>query len=273
MDKRVTVEVEAGECVQCLCPAGVPVHENDRCIYDAGQVLEIGTIVAISPDEPSGDPAHQPRIVRCETLQDQARVRENELMAKMAMDSCRAATAALSLPLRLVRVRYTFDRKILLVLFAAEDRVDFRELVKRLASELHCRVEMRQIGVRDEAALIGGLGPCGRVQCCCSWLKHFESVNVRMARTQRLSLNPSAISGMCGRLKCCLRYEVDQYKDAMHGMPREGTVVDTPDGRGQVIDIKTLCRRVRVRLEDHRMIEYSPDDLQHVRDVKVEDRA
>jgi len=262
MEKLVAVDVDAGEHIQCVCPAGVAVHEQDRCIYDTGQVLEIGTISSILADE--SDPAvaaRLPRIVRCVSLQDQAKARENDLMGKMAMDSCRAMVTELQLPMRLVRARFTFDRKLFLVLFAAEDRVDFRELVKRLSTEQHCRVELRQIGVRDEAALIGGLGPCGRVQCCCSWLKTFESVNVRMARTQRLSLNPNAISGMCGRLKCCLRYEYDQYREALQGMPREGTRVETPDGRGRVIDVITLPRRVRVRLEDERIMAYDVDEL------------
>jgi cell fate regulator YaaT (PSP1 superfamily) len=263
MEKRVAVEIDAGEHIQCICPAGVAVHEQDRCIYDTGQVLDIGTITEILADEPAACDGCSPlpRIVRCVTLQDQAKARENDLMGKMAMDSCRAMITELQLGMRLVRSRFTFDRKLLLVLFAAEERVDFRELVKRLATEQHCRVELRQIGVRDEAALIGGLGPCGRVQCCSSWLKTFESVNVRMARTQRLSLNPNAISGMCGRLKCCLRYEYDQYREALQGMPREGMRVETPDGSGRVVDVNTLPRRVRVRLEDERIMEYDVDDL------------
>lgn len=262
MEKLVAVEVDAGEQIQCVSPQGVAVHAQDRCIYDTGQMLDIGTITALLPaDIDPAAAARLPRIVRCVTLQDQAKARENELMGKMAMDSCRAIVEELQLQMRLVRGRFTFDRKLFLVLFAAEDRVDFRELVKRLSTEQHCRVELRQIGVRDEAAIIGGLGPCGRVQCCCSWLKTFESVNVRMARTQRLSLNPNAISGMCGRLKCCLRYEYDQYQEALQGMPREGMRLETPDGCGRVIDIVTLPRRVRVRLEDDRVMEYDVDEL------------
>ena len=273
MDTIATVEVDVGEQVQCACPAGVAIHEGDRCIYDTGAVLETGRIVAIAAA--GAEPVKSgtlPRILRCETLQDQAKSRENELMGRMAMDNCRAVSTQLALPMRLVRVRYSFDRKLMLVLFAAEDRVDFRELVKRLSSDLHCRVEMRQIGVRDEAALIGGLGPCGRVQCCCSWLRKFDSVNVRMARVQRLSLNPGAISGMCGRLKCCLRYEHDHYRDSLHGMPREGSMVETPDGTGKVIDLVTLSRRVRVRLEDGRVVVYDVDDLRILRSERERGR-
>jgi cell fate regulator YaaT (PSP1 superfamily) len=120
---------------------------------------------------------------------------------------------------------------------------------------------MRQIGVRDEAAMIGGIGTCGRVLCCKSWLQKFESINVKMAKVQRVSLNPSSISGMCGRLKCCLRYEYDQYCDALHGIPRDGTIVETADGKGKVIDQNTLERKVRVRLEDDRVCNYDVDDI------------
>ncbi len=267
MDHLVTVEVEVGEQMPCVCPGSVAIHVGDRCVCDTGQYLEIGRITAVEALADPGRTGHLPKLIRCETLQDQAKARENELMGNMAMDSCRAMSAQLQLPMRLVRVRYSFDRKLLLVLFASEDRIDFRELVKRLAGDLHCRVEMRQIGVRDEAALIGGLGPCGREQCCCSWLKKFESVNVRMARVQKLSLNPGAISGMCGRLKCCLRYEHDQYRDALQGMPREGAYVDGPDGRGKVLDLNALAGRVRVRLEDGQVMDY---DVAELRAARVE---
>jgi len=238
---------------------------NDRCVFDAGQVLEMGQIVAVGEGR-EGDPdPNAPKILRCATLQDQAKARENGLMSKMAMDTCQAKADRLELSMRLVRVRYSFDRKHLTVLFSAEDRVDFRELIKELAAELHARIEMRQIGVRDEAALIGGLGPCGRVQCCCSWLQKFESINVKMAKTQHLSLNPGAISGMCGRLKCCLRYENEQYREASRGMPRDHALVEGPDGRGIVIDQNTMCRTVRVRLEDDRILDYDIDDLRILR--------
>lgn len=267
MEKLVIVEIEPGERMACICPEKLAMHLEDRCVFDTGQHLEIGQIVSVEGEAPRPDPQAPPLpvLVRCETLQDQAKSRENELMGRMALDSCHKLVDELKLEMRLVRVRYSFDRKLLLVMFSAEDRVDFREMVKRLSQECDCRVEMRQIGVRDEAALVGGLGPCGRVQCCCSWLKNFESVNVRMARDQHLSLNPNAISGMCGRLKCCLRYEHEQYREALYGMPREGSSVECPDGRGIVIDIKTLERMVRVRLEDERIMEYDVTDIQILR--------
>ncbi len=265
MYRIATVEVNVGEEVRCVSPDGLAIHMNDRCVFDTGQVLEIGRIVAVSEGRDGEPDGGMPKVVRCATLQDQAKARENDLMSKMAMDTCQAKADRLELSMRLVRVRYSFDRKLLTVLFSAEERVDFRELIKQLAAELHARIEMRQIGVRDEAALIGGLGPCGRVQCCCSWLQKFESINVKMAKNQRLSLNPGAISGMCGRLKCCLRYENEQYRDASRGMPRDGALVEGPDGKGCVIDQNTMGRTVRVRLEDDRILDYDVDDIRILR--------
>lgn len=260
MGKRVIVEITPSEQVMCSCPDRVAIHIGDRCIFEDSGLLESGVIISEELDS-NGCHDELPTIIRCETLQDQARVRENNLLAKMAEDACSQHVSDLHLDMRLVLVRYSFDRKLLLVVFASEDRVDFRELVKLLAAAFHCRIEMRQIGVRDEAAVIGGCGPCGREQCCTAWLRRFESVNVRMARTQNLSLNPLAISGMCGRLKCCLRYEDEQYREALRWLPREGSYVEGPDGAGRVVELQIMLQQVRVRLEDGRICSYPATDL------------
>jgi len=260
MDKQVTVEITPGEYVMCSCPSRVATHIGDQCLFEDAGLVDSGIIVTETPQASSGKEGI-PTIVRCATLQDQARLRENALLAKMAEDSCQQYVRALQLEMRLVLVRYSFDRKLLLVVFAAEERVDFRELIRRMAEDFHCRIEMRQIGIRDEAAIIGGVGPCGREQCCTAWLRRFESVNVRMARTQKLSLNPLAISGMCGRLKCCLRYEDDQYRDALRGLPREGAYVEGPHGSGRVEELQVLSQRVRVRLEDGQVFWYAASDV------------
>jgi cell fate regulator YaaT (PSP1 superfamily) len=272
MYRIAAVEVNVGEEIRCVSPEGLSIHVGDRCVIDAGNVLEIGTIMAVTDVEDSscdscdsGCDKGTPKVVRCATLQDQAKSRENDLMSKMAFDSCQAKADKLGLLMRLVRVRYSFERSLLLVQFSAEDRVDFRELIKQLASELHARIEMRQIGVRDEAAMIGGLGTCGRVLCCTSWIKKFESINVKMAKAQRISLNPSAITGMCGRLKCCLRYEYEQYCESSRGLPRDGDPVETTDGRGSVIDQNIMERKIRVRLEDDRVVDYDVDDIRVLR--------
>jgi cell fate regulator YaaT (PSP1 superfamily) len=134
-------------------------------------------------------------------------------------------------------------------------------MIKDLSVEFHTRVEMRQIGVRDQAGMVGGLAACGRCLCCCTWLGDFESINVKMAKAQRISLNPVAISGMCGRLKCCLRYEYECYCDLSRDLPYDGSLVETASGRGVVTDVHILTRRVRVRMEDGRMVELPAEEL------------
>lgn len=270
MNRIAAVEVNVGEEIKCVSPDGLSIHVGDRCVIDTGDVLEIGTIMAVVDNDEGGcGECHSgrstPKVVRCATLQDQAKARENDLMSKMAFDSCQTKYDKLGLLMRLVRVRYSFDRNLLMVKFSAEERVDFRELIKQLASELNCRIDMRQIGVRDEAAVIGGLGTCGRVLCCSSWIQKFESINVKMAKAQRVSLNPSAITGMCGRLKCCLQYEYDQYCESARGLPRDGDIVETSDGRGCVIDQNIMERKIRVRLEDARILDYDVEDIRVLR--------
>ena len=271
MYRIAAVEVNVGEEIRCISPEGLAIHIGDRCVIDTGDVLEIGRIMAVAEGEDSCCDKSAPNVIRCATLQDQAKSRENDLMSKMAMDSCQAKADKLGLSMRLVCVRYSFDRNLLMVQFSAEERVDFRELIKELASELHARIEMRQIGVRDEAAMIGGLGTCGRVLCCTSWLQKFEPINVKMVKAQHVSLNPSAISGMCGRLKCCLKYEYEQYCEASRGMPRDGSIVETTDGSGCVIDQNTMERKVRVRLEDDRVFDYDVDDIRILRAGHIRD--
>lgn len=272
MYRIAAVEVNVGEEIRCVSPEGLSIHVGDRCVIDIGNVLEIGTIMAVTEGDDgscdgceSGCDKGSPQVLRCATLQDQAKARENDLMSKMAFDLCHTKADKLGLLMRLVQVRYSFDRNLLLVQFSAEDRVDFRELIKELATELHARIEMRQIGVRDEAAMIGGLGTCGRVLCCSSWIQKFESINVRMAKAQRISLNPSAITGMCGRLKCCLRYEYEQYCESARGLPRDGDPVETTDGRGFVIDQNIMERKIRIRLEDDRVLDYDVEDIRVLR--------
>jgi cell fate regulator YaaT (PSP1 superfamily) len=163
--------------------------------------------------------------------------------------------------MKFVRIRYSLDRSVLTVCYAADENIDVREVVRLIGQKLNVRVDMRQLGVRDEAAIIGGVGTCGRALCCCSWLRQFDAVNVRMAKAQNLSLNPNAISGGCGRLKCCLRYEHEQYRELSRGVPCVGSQVETPDGRGVVFGCDVLCQRVRVRLETERIAEYAADQV------------
>ena len=152
--------------------------------------------------------------------------------------------------MQLVSAECAFDGSKILFFFTADERVDFRELVKNLASVFHTRIELRQIGVRDKARMVGGLGICGRPFCCASFLDDFQPVSIKMAKTQNLSLNPTKISGTCGRLMCCLKYEQDAYEDLIKNSPKAESFVDTPDGRGTVVDTELLRQRVKVRMED-----------------------
>ncbi len=265
MPRVAYVEVDDTQHLSCCVPEELSLHEGDQCIVQVGNVSEYGRVLRLEDlIEGARRDSDAPKVVRCATLQDHAKADETALMNKMAMSTCEAKAAKYELNMRLVRVRYSFDRAVLTVQFSAEERVDFRQLVKDLSSELRTRIEMRQIGVRDEAAIIGGLGPCGRCLCCCTWLQHFESINVKMAKTQRLTLTPGAINGMCGRLKCCLRYEFEQYKEYARHLPREGSCVQCREGQGCVTGRDILGQRVTVRLEDDRIVRCGPGDIDRV---------
>ena len=255
------LSIDIGTPTRCHSPAAIAVHEGDLCVADVEGVLECGPIVSFEEIGPHDDVHRLPTLVRRATLQDQTRSKETALMSKMAMEKCVASAKRHNLEMRVARVRFTFDRQVLSILFCSEGRVDFREMIKDLAADLHVRVRMKQIGVRDEAAILGGMGPCGRVMCCCSWMKHFESINVRMAKTQRISMNPNAISGMCGRLRCCLRFENDVYRDLDRALPRDGATVSCPDGRGVVVDKNVTAQTVRIRLEGQRIVECPAEDV------------
>jgi len=273
MSRFALVEIEDGPRVRCYCEPGLSIHVSDRCIVEADNVLEAGRVAELEESDAAVPDKKAARVLRCATLQDQAKAKENALRSKMALDSCIQKVEKYKLEMRLGRVRYSFDRKVLMVLFTAESRVDFRDMVKDLAGELHTRVEMKQIGVRDEAGHIGGMGPCGRAMCCCSWLHRFESINVKMAKAQGLSLNPATISGMCGRLKCCLRYEYDQYRELGRKMPREGSMVTCPDGKGKVIGRDVLTQRVRVRMDQERVAEFDASDVKAIHHAGKGDRG
>lgn len=259
--KIAQVKIGVGPPVRCVCPPTMTIHEGDPCIVDDDGVLEYGTVASLSAPGPSDETTSMPTLVRQATLQDQSKEKETELRSKMAVETCAKAAEKYGLQMRLVDVRFSFDRRMLYVLFSADGRLDFREMVRDLSRELNARVRMTQIGVRDEAGIIGGMGPCGRRMCCCSWLKKFESINVRMAKTQRIAMNPNTISGMCGRLKCCLRYENDQYQESDHDLPRDGARVVCPAGDGLVVDKDIMCRRVRVQLGDRRIQEFDAADV------------
>lgn len=206
------------------------------------------------------------KVIRKATKDDLRRVAENELKAKNAFTQCEKKIAERGLEMKLVDVEYTFDNSKILFYFTADGRVDFRELVKDLAGMFRTRIELRQIGVRDEAKMIGGLGICGRPFCCGSFLGGFQPVSIKMAKEQGLSLNPVKISGTCGRLMCCLKYEQEAYLDLLRTTPKVNAVVSTPDGKGVVIDQNLLTGKLTVRLD--KSPEAAPG-VYKARDVRV----
>ena len=189
------------------------------------------------------------KVLRPAMPEDIKRHRENLEKERRAMDICQKKIQERKLEMKLVDVEYSFDNSKILFYFTADGRVDFRELVKDLAGAFRTRIELRQIGVRDEAKMLGGLGICGRPFCCAQFLPDFQPVSIKMAKEQGLSLNPTKISGSCGRLMCCLKYEQDTYEKLWKATPRQGAVVQTPEGRGIVCEVNLLGGKVKVRLD------------------------
>lgn len=192
------------------------------------------------------------KVIRIADGEDARHQEQNRAKEKDAFSICQQKIKDNKLDMKLVGVEYTFDNSKLIAYFTANGRVDFRELVKDLASVFRVRIELRQIGVRDEAKMLGGLGPCGRALCCAKFLGDFQPVSIKMAKDQNLSLNPTKISGICGRLMCCLKYEEDYYEKTRKIMPRIGREVITPNGRGTVIELNVLKQIVRVRIFDEK---------------------
>lgn len=231
-------------------PGEMTLHIEDAVIVETVQGIELG-IIAEEMMELSEDQITAPLkgIMRRATEADLAQYEENRVKEKEAFRICADKIASRGLDMHLVDVEYTFDGRKIIFYFTADGRVDFRELVKDLASVFRIRIELRQIGVRDEARMIGGLGICGRELCCCSFLTDFVPVSIKMAKEQSLSMNPTKISGCCGRLMCCLKYEQEAYEDAHARLPRPGHIVMTPQGQGNVEAVNLLKETVTVRLD------------------------
>ena len=232
-----------------FAPGDNKLSIGDNVIVDTARGLEFGTICRekTSVDE-SELVAPLKNIIRIATDADRQKHAENLAKKDDALRICQEKIDAHGLEMKLIDVEYTFDNSKVVFYFTADGRVDFRELVKDLASVFRMRIELRQIGVRDEAKMIGGVGSCGRGLCCNTWLRDFEPVSIKMAKVQNLSLNPTKISGICGRLMCCLKYENDIYNELKKGMPNAGERVRTPDGIAVVTDVNILESLVRTRL-------------------------
>lgn len=234
------------------------IDSGDYVIVETSRGLEFGQIVK-GPVELYEDQLVFPlkNVIRKATPEDIEHIRDNKANEKQAFDVCLDKIEEHMLEMKLVDVEYSFDNSKVIFYFTADGRIDFRELVKDLASIFKTRIELRQIGVRDEAKILGGLGLCGRVMCCASFLGEFEPVSIKMAKEQNLSLNPSKISGVCGRLMCCLKYENEAYEEAKEGFPQDGEKVLTGDGKGTVTGFNIIKGTVQVEMEDtHKVNEY-----------------
>ncbi|ASN03759.1 PSP1 domain-containing protein [Virgibacillus necropolis] len=232
-------------------------------IVETVRGIEFGKVVIASKQVDEEDVVLPlKKVIRLADEKDKMSVVENQQQSETAFQICAEKIIEHKLDMNLVEVEYTFDRNKIIFYFTADGRVDFRNLVKDLAALFKTRIELRQIGVRDEAKMLGGIGPCGRMLCCSTFLGDFEPVSIKMAKDQNLSLNPAKISGLCGRLMCCLKYENDDYETAKRTLPDLGEKVKTPFGKGKVVGMNMLERVVQIEIpEKERVIEYTLDEL------------
>lgn len=249
--KVISVKFKESGRAYYFDPKELEIKEGEFVIVETARGVECGEVVRSAHEIASGSfPREIKPVIRLADGVDVRRMRQNRADEKATFELCEKRIAAHKLQMKLVDAEYTLDRSKLVFYFTADNRVDFRELVKDLAGIFHTRIELRQIGVRDEAKMIGGLGCCGRELCCSSYLDDFHPVSINMAKDQNLSLNPAKISGVCGRLMCCLKYEHEAYAELQKVTPRQGSVVDTPEGRGKVVSTQMLRCTCKVQLDD-----------------------
>jgi cell fate regulator YaaT (PSP1 superfamily) len=246
---------EAGK-ITYFSPSGMKFKVGDYVIVEGDRGLDYGQVISEQEailDSDLEEPLK--KVIRKANPWDMHQIEKNKKKIREVMDTCSKKVTERKIQMKLVDAEFSFDRSKIIFYFTAEGRVDFRDLVKDLASAFKTRIELKQIGVRDEAKMLGGLGPCGRALCCATYLKDFEPVTIKMAKEQNLPLNPTKISGLCGRLMCCLGYEHKAYRELVKGLPREGDAVKTERGPGKVISVNVLRRSVVVELETGTQIE------------------
>lgn len=251
MKEIISVKFKENGRAYSFDPAGITAEIGESVIVETQNGTEMGTVSAANHEVDNGAIVKPLRkVLRKATEKDMARRDENKRKEKEAFGICEELVSAHKLDMKLVDVEYSFDAGKIVFFFTSDGRVDFRELVKDLASRFHTRIELRQIGVRDEAKMLGGLGICGRPYCCKQFLNDFQPVSIKMAKEQGLSLNPTKISGSCGRLMCCLKYEQDAYEYLNSLTPGVGATVKTPEGNAVVTDANLMTGYLTVRLTD-----------------------
>ena len=258
---------EAGK-VYYFDPDNNKLNINDMVIVETSRGVECGQ-VAFSNREADDEEIVHPlkKLIRIATAEDLQHLEENKRKEKEAFTICENKIAQHKLEMKLIDVEYTFDNSKVLFYFTADGRIDFRALVKDLAAVFRTRIELRQIGVRDESKMLGGLGICGRPFCCHTFLGEFQPVSIKMAKEQGLSLSPSKISGTCGRLMCCLKYEQEAYTDMLKKTPKIGAIVETPNGKGLVVESNLLTGTLKVKLDN--TPEAAPPHAFKVKEVKI----
>ena len=251
MKKIVSVRFKPGGKAYYFDPTGFEIQTGDHVIVDTARGTECGEVVAGPRDVPDSQVAHELKPVkRMADAVDVRRMEKNRADEKAAFEVCSQRIEAHKLDMKLVEAEYNLDRTKIVFYFTADGRIDFRDLVKDLAGVFHTRIELRQIGVRDESKMLGGLGICGQPFCCSRFLKDFQPVSIKMAKEQGLSLNPTKISGSCGRLMCCLSYEQKAYEYLNGITPMPGSIVRTPDGDGMVVEANPVSGMLKVRFQN-----------------------
>ena len=271
MLKIIGVRFKSVGKVYYFDPQGNNVKQGDKVIVETSRGVECGEVVIVDReiDQTKFTSPIKP-IIRIANDDDFKRIERNKVKEAEAFKICEAKIAAHKLKMNLIGVECTFDNNKLLFYFTAENRVDFRELVKDLAAVFRTRIELRQIGVRDEAKMLGGLGVCGQPFCCSRFLGEFQPVSIKMAKEQGLSLNPTKISGTCGRLMCCLKYEQDAYEDLLKTTPKQGAIVKTSMGRGVVEETNLITGKLRVKLDNNdNVTTFDKKDVEVIKDSVI----
>lgn len=252
-------------------PKDYDVKMGDKVIVETARGVECGEVALVDREIDETRFTNPVKgIIRLATPNDMKTIEKNRQKEKDALKICEQKIAAHKLKMNLIDVECTFDNNKLLFYFTAESRVDFRELVKDLAAVFRTRIELRQIGVRDEAKMLGGLGICGQPFCCSRFLGEFQPVSIKMAKEQGLSLNPTKISGTCGRLMCCLKYEQDSYEDLLKHTPKVGAIVKTADGKGIVEEVNLLTGKLRVKMDKNdNVVVVKKDDIEVIKDSVI----
>ena len=239
---------------------GFNLHEGDNVIVETEKGLQFGVVATTSVDESKNNGLEYKNIIRIANKNDYKKNSSNLKDAKNAIIKCNKLISEYGLDMRIIDACYTFDREQLIFRFISDNRVDFRQLAKDLGSIFKTRIELRQVGIRDKAKEVGGFGPCGRKLCCNNFLTEFDSVSINMAKNQNLSLNPTKINGVCGRLLCCLKYENDNYTECKKGLPEVGHKINTEKGEGKVLSVDVFRRSYKVLLPDGEILTVEVSD-------------